>query len=695
MAPLTRDAVETAHSATDTTVSRTLAPASKAPASGGLRADAVSLEVAVRVYGSRITQVAGQAEPNSEPFEEQTSTMIVFPQGCVLRMSTTVTVGQMLVVTNAKSKQDAICRVVKVRTFSNTQGYVEVEFTTAQPSYWAVRFPSEGPAPVAAAPVAAAPSVAPANPPAPVKAAEPAKPAVAQAPPVVAKPATPAPVVSAPVVAAPVVAAPVAHAPAIPVTPVTPPPAAPVAAAPVVAAPVATPPVATPSAIASVPPTDEEELNEILNRLIAPTPASATPVAPVAATPAVGSTNVAAPAELNTKVPLSVALQSPLPAIEFPAAPPAAPEPSVSISDLRGDALPETASASTDISGISASASSDASVSEPAVEAPRRSFGSFSGGQSLTGGTLLSTQPLATSTETESSEHSDSSRDSSVGLGSDYAQAPKQSHMGLIAACVITLFLVVGAGVFYFRTSLSGGNTRAAQAPNSPASASASEAEPTGVTSEQTALRNSAAGSNAAQPSASSTAPAVSSSTQPNSAESNNAAVAARANALAKQAQAKALEGIVDATSNAHPVSSQRADSAAVGSAPTLETGGSEAASLSGIVAANDGSTLKAPEIRPEGPIRVGGDVKEPRLISNVMPTYPLTAKQAGIQGDVVVQTTIDARGYVTDMKVISGPIMLRQPALDALRRWRYAPSTLNGQPISLQMQVTIKFSRP
>jgi hypothetical protein len=45
------------------------------------------------------------------------------------------------------------------------------------------------------------------------------------------------------------------------------------------------------------------------------------------------------------------------------------------------------------------------------------------------------------------------------------------------------------------------------------------------------------------------------------------------------------------------------------------------------------------------------------------------------------------------NMQVVSGPAMLRGPALTALRRWKYEPSTLNGQPTEVQMLVTIKFS--
>ena len=148
-----------------------------------------------------------------------------------------------------------------------------------------------------------------------------------------------------------------------------------------------------------------------------------------------------------------------------------------------------------------------------------------------------------------------------------------------------------------------------------------------------------------------------------------------------------------------HPVATQRSDAGQTEAAPSLDPAasadGSNAGALNGIISSNV-PALAAPEIRPErsGPVRVGGNVKEPRLISRVMPEYPLVAKEAGIQGDVVIRTTIDAKGNVVNVQIVSGPQMLRGPALAALRRWRYQPSTLNGQPIAVQMLVTIKFSR-
>jgi periplasmic protein TonB len=108
-----------------------------------LHSDAVSLEVPLKVHGSKVTEAVRGLPPQTEPFEEETSSMIVFPHGGVLRMSTSASAGQMLVLTNLKSRQDAICRVVKVRSYSNSSSYVEVEFTHRQPGFWGVYFESD------------------------------------------------------------------------------------------------------------------------------------------------------------------------------------------------------------------------------------------------------------------------------------------------------------------------------------------------------------------------------------------------------------------------------------------------------------------------------------------------------------------------------------------------------------------------
>jgi len=101
-----------------------------------------------------------------------------------------------------------------------------------------------------------------------------------------------------------------------------------------------------------------------------------------------------------------------------------------------------------------------------------------------------------------------------------------------------------------------------------------------------------------------------------------------------------------------------------------------------------------APEITPDVPVKVGGQVKEPRLLASTLPIYPAFAKQSNTQGDVVIRATINKDGRVAHMNVVSGPTSLRQAAIDALGRWKYEPSKLDGQPVEVQIFVTIKFRR-
>src|SRR5215472_10701946 len=131
---------------------------SRLKASDRMRADAVSLEVPVKVHGTRVSEAASGIT-SSEPFEEETSTLIVFPQGGVLKMATPVAPNQMIVVTNLKSGHDSICRIVKVRAYAPGQSYVEIEFTHRQAGYWGVYFPSDG--------ADGANQIAPVKPPAP------------------------------------------------------------------------------------------------------------------------------------------------------------------------------------------------------------------------------------------------------------------------------------------------------------------------------------------------------------------------------------------------------------------------------------------------------------------------------------------------------------------------------------------------
>jgi TonB family protein len=92
------------------------------------------------------------------------------------------------------------------------------------------------------------------------------------------------------------------------------------------------------------------------------------------------------------------------------------------------------------------------------------------------------------------------------------------------------------------------------------------------------------------------------------------------------------------------------------------------------------------------GSASVGGQVQVARLLKSVPPVYPPIARTNHVGGDVALDALIDASGNVTDMKVISGPPMLRQAAMDAVQLWKYDPARLNGRPVAIHLGVTVKF---
>src|SRR6266704_3213907 len=88
----------------------------------------------------------------------------------------------------------------------------------------------------------------------------------------------------------------------------------------------------------------------------------------------------------------------------------------------------------------------------------------------------------------------------------------------------------------------------------------------------------------------------------------------------------------------------------------------------------------------------VGGEVQVARLIKSVPPTYPALAKSNHVAGDVTMDALVDPAGNVTDVKVISGPTLLQEAAMAALRQGKYEPDRLDGPPVSFRLNVTVKF---
>jgi periplasmic protein TonB len=91
--------------------------------------------------------------------------------------------------------------------------------------------------------------------------------------------------------------------------------------------------------------------------------------------------------------------------------------------------------------------------------------------------------------------------------------------------------------------------------------------------------------------------------------------------------------------------------------------------------------------------VRISQGVMQGYLLERVQPGYPPLARQARVQGTVVLAATINKQGAIENLQVTSGHPMLVAAALDAVRRWRYRPFLLNGEPVDVSTNITVVFS--
>jgi protein TonB len=91
--------------------------------------------------------------------------------------------------------------------------------------------------------------------------------------------------------------------------------------------------------------------------------------------------------------------------------------------------------------------------------------------------------------------------------------------------------------------------------------------------------------------------------------------------------------------------------------------------------------------------VRAGSLLKAPRQAYNVNPEYPTVAREAHIRGIVIVDAVIDEKGNVVQAHAVSGHPMLIAAALKAVLQWKYEPTSLNGQPVSVELQVQVHFN--
>jgi len=133
--------------------------------------------------------------------------------------------------------------------------------------------------------------------------------------------------------------------------------------------------------------------------------------------------------------------------------------------------------------------------------------------------------------------------------------------------------------------------------------------------------------------------------------------------------------------------------------------GGKDAAPASGFGATgmdglgNAGSGVftgqSGPKVKVAVPqkVSISSGVAVGLLIQRTPPIYPPMAKNARVSGTVVIQATISRNGTIENPRVVSGPAMLRQSALDAVKTWRFRPYMLSGEPVEVETTVNLNFS--
>ncbi|HUC53890.1 MAG TPA: TonB family protein [Candidatus Cybelea sp.] len=710
----------------------------------------VALEVPVTVNGARTID----GSDKREPFSETTKTVLIFGNGAVIRLSSTVAPGQLLFLTNEKTKKEVVCQVVKSKNYRSVSGYVELEFTESVVGFWGMRFPADRlgavPQPLAPAPVAASSSSLASGSPAIPRAVAPRveAPTVNVSPSGVA-PKPPAPLSPLPAgrkVALPIsVAVPAARVNAIPEVPVTPAPVKPVASESAVfdaprlseaqasfLEPASTGTSVTnllslfevkpdgptvepaPAAPASVDPEAEalkqhtarlqEQLSSMLFRGAPAKPATAS-VQISQARPVATQKELAENAAKVLKMPRPSdhVKQDSLPAKSM-----------LEEEELRIPAwlepLARNAVAPASTEELVESENAEGLAEEPDVEQPNM-------------------EEIAAEAVTIEEEHSVEELPLPVfdALPTDEEQRdeeqqaeesePQSSNKGILFGAIAAALLLAAGGGWWYVQQQSAGVRAGAAAPSQGFQASVIDtptpkANPPSPPQGNVLSKPEAPAQTipmeirlSTQPNAASKAPSVVPAseiiatphssqpvTNPPKGGARTTSAAASVPAAIAEPKKPVLGEVHLATPkiNAHRNAQNTADTDAGIALTSEEQPDPNAEALNGgLVAGNNQPSA------PTAPLPIGGDVKPAKLITSVSPMYPPMAKSQHISGNVLVDALIDPNGRVTTMKIVSGPTLLRQAAMDALKQWKYQPALLDGKPVAMHLTVTLQFRLP
>jgi protein TonB len=127
-----------------------------------------------------------------------------------------------------------------------------------------------------------------------------------------------------------------------------------------------------------------------------------------------------------------------------------------------------------------------------------------------------------------------------------------------------------------------------------------------------------------------------------------------------------------------------------VGGVPGGIPGGQMGGVIGGIISS---TPVAVPRVATPQRVRVSQGVTQGLLIRKIQPPYPPLARQARIQGQVLLQAEISKSGDIENLRLISGHPMLAPAAIEAVKQWKYRPYILNGEPVEVETQITVIFS--
>jgi TonB family protein len=547
----------------------------------GARPNPVCLEVGVTV---RSLPTPGSS---TSPIREEGRTVIVFDNGAVLRLPTSLPPGQSVILSN--SGRDVVCKVSEGRNLPNVKGYVEVEFLEPVNDFWQVHQDSQ--------PVANVPTPPP-----------PASPAIAQR-------SAPAP---------------------IPV------------------------PVAAPREIAAKAPLEKHENSP----------------------PAKGPTFEDVPGLLSAPHP---------PAVREPKKEPARSIAMARIDNELTSSLNEPAESVPRVASLSSNPEHAAHKSTaPALP---DLFAVSTHGPAATGDLL--NKGLLASSET----------------GAPSGALSRRVPMILGGA---VLLLALAGGAFYFlrpkpETAPTGDPVVASQRSSTehPAANSTPAFPALGSPASQEPQPGSMA-SPAAQPVAAvaPVAAAVEIPTTPNSSATRklekNTSAAQQPERPSVRAEAIPSLKMSVPSAPRRNLSNQTENAPAAEIAPAAGVAGAPSASLLSAAARTSnppapppGGSLSFPSANPAlpmSPASTATTTREAKLISSTRATYPAAAKESHVQGSVAIFASIDPKGNVSEVKALSGPMILRQAAIEAVKQWKYSPALLNGKPAPAEVTINVDF---